>query len=170
MTCPRRPSSTFPSITLTSKISHDSKSVVKAKSKQTSKVRGGWLYSTKTFEKKREETKVTRATGNQRRPQMGLSGFEAPWKSRDTFQLPQRQSQKEVSNQTSFLLTALYLAGSRVWGLGRRLEACFQGHSGHPPETQSASPRGLEVAGRTGQAQTQSGERCLQSQVQGCQS
>ena len=53
--------------------------------------------------------------------------------------------------------TPLYLAGSQAWGLGHWLEACFPGHSGHPPETQSASPRGQEGAGRTAQALTQSG-------------
>lgn len=63
--------------------------------------------------------------------------------------------------------TPLYLAGSQAWGLGHWLEACFPGHSGHPPETQSASPRGQEGAGRTAQALTQSGAHCLQAKGTG---
>lgn len=82
--------------------------------------------------------------------------------------LPQKQKELVSGFKAKYPPSSpLYLAGSQAWGLGHWLEACFPGHSGHPPETRSASPQGQEGAGRTAQAPTQSGAHCLQAKGTG---
>ena len=153
-------------LTLTIKISHDSKSLVRAKKIPNLRwVEADYIQPTplRAKEKENQRSWYQPVCGNQRWPKMGLagSGAHSRYHKHLAVTLEAKKVRKKLQSQVCFLST--HLAGSRVQGLGRWPGVCFPGHSGRPPETQSASPQGLGVADRTAQAQTRSEERYLQS-------
>ena len=117
-------------VTLTGKISHDSKPLVRTEGKNL-RLSGDWSYSTDSCAGKEQENNpgCWRPVFGNRRRSPADSGSEAPQaETTDTFRLPSKHSRTERSSGSQvFPLRAPYLAVSLVQGLGRPPGACFPG-------------------------------------------
>lgn len=112
--------------------------------------------------RKREQTKRPR-------PQRGLQALRPHReKAPPATQLPSGQREPGgCRSQSPCCSGCPTWRGSRGRGPGPRPGACCPGRPGRRPGTRSASPQGLEGAGRAARGPTRSGGRCLQAQGAG---